>query len=146
MESADAFVRNTMRGACRCSRREFGVDQTCEFQANANLEALSGTGAQTGMQSLHEVGYRARHINAGSVGDMILVMHHDRWSKVDQQNLTETPADNNRELFIEIKASTCEGDRMFLLRQTQEQGVFTFTAEETKAGVVTNVKRSADGA
>ena len=61
-----------------------------EFQTDANLESLSGTGAQTGMQSFVEVEYRARHINAGSAGDMSLVMHHDRWSKVDQQNKKKT--------------------------------------------------------
>ena len=98
------------------------------------------------MQSLHGVEYRARHINAGSAGGMSLVMHNDRWSNVDQQNQKETPTDQNQEFFKEIKASNCEGDRIFQLRQTQEQGVYIVSADGAKAGVATNVQVSLDGA
>ena len=56
------------------------------------------------------------------------------------------PTDQHQELFEEIKVSNFEGDRNFQWRKTQEQGVFTVTAEETKAGVATNVQGSLSGA
>ena len=65
---------------------------------------------------------------------------------MDAQTTKELPADDDQEPFKQIVATKLGKECSFNLRKTQDDGVFTVTAEATKVGVSKNLQGSVGGA
>ena len=96
--------------------------------------------------TLTEVEHRARHMAQSGLDQCSLDQHSDRWNKVHAQINKEFLADDDQEPFKQSVATKLRKDCSFNLRKTQDEGVFTVTAEATKVGVSKNIQGSVRGA
>ena len=115
-------------------------------QANQGAAVILGKKTIKELATLTQVEHRARHMAHSGLDQCSLDQHSDRWNKVDAQTTKELPADDDQEPFKQIVATKLGKECSFNLRKTQDDGVFTVTAEATKRRVSKNIQGSVGGA